>query len=222
MSLALSTSTTRNLLLDDYRYNDFPALTLGRSHQALMTALVQRLVILSHSLGRPPGTIGAPVATSLAAGNRPRPNVLVEEAVATCTPALPARPSASEPTCTYYGTCPRGYCLCPKPGFTLKAVSVVSQMRSQCIRMHQRPTPLRIRWCPSAELSVLPLHAAGLCRKGQQDLPRLYISSCTQTLTALISCQMARFWHKSNCSGTRYLVVMYKTTTRIMLIWDQN
>ena len=157
MFLALSTSTTRNLLLDDYRYNDFPALTSGRSHQALMTALVQQLVILFHSLGRPPGTIGAPVATSLAADDRPRLNVLVEEAVATCMHALPARPSASEPTCTHYRTCPRRYCLCPKPGFTPNAVSIVSQMRSQClvtIRMRQRPIPSRIWWCPSAELSA--------------------------------------------------------------------
>jgi len=33
---------------------------------------------------------------------------------------------------------------------------------------------------------VLPLHAAGPYRKGQQNLPVIYISSYTSTLTALI------------------------------------
>ena len=44
----------------------------------------------------------------------------------------------------------------------------------------------RIWWCPTAEFSVLPLHAAGPYRKGQKNLPHLYISSYTPTLTALI------------------------------------
>ena len=49
-----------------------------------------------------------------------------------------------------------------------------------------QPTQSRIWWCPTAEFSVLPLHAAGPYRKGQQNLPYLYISSYTPTLTALI------------------------------------
>jgi CHAT domain-containing protein/tetratricopeptide (TPR) repeat protein len=48
------------------------------------------------------------------------------------------------------------------------------------------PSQSRIWWCPTAEFSVLPLHAAGPYRKGQQNLPHLYISSYTPTLTALI------------------------------------
>ncbi|KAF8122050.1 TPR-like protein [Boletus edulis] len=48
------------------------------------------------------------------------------------------------------------------------------------------PLQSRIWWCPTAEFSVLPLHAAGPFRKGQQNLPNLYISSYTPTLTALI------------------------------------
>ena len=48
------------------------------------------------------------------------------------------------------------------------------------------PYQSRIWWCPTAEFSVLPLHAAGPYRKGQQNLPHLYISSYTPTLTALI------------------------------------
>ena len=48
------------------------------------------------------------------------------------------------------------------------------------------PSQSRIWWCPTAEFSTLPLHAAGPFRKGQQNLPQLYISSYTPTLTALI------------------------------------
>ncbi|KAI9458458.1 TPR-like protein [Boletus coccyginus] len=48
------------------------------------------------------------------------------------------------------------------------------------------PSPSRIWWCPTAEFSVLPLHAAGPYRKGQRNLTDIYISSYTPTLTALI------------------------------------
>ena len=48
------------------------------------------------------------------------------------------------------------------------------------------PSQSRVWWCPTAEFSVLPLHAAGPYRKGQRNLPQLYISSYTPTLTALI------------------------------------
>jgi CHAT domain-containing protein/tetratricopeptide (TPR) repeat protein len=48
------------------------------------------------------------------------------------------------------------------------------------------PSQSRIWWCPTAEFSVLPLHAAGPYRKGYKNLPHLYISSYTPTLTALI------------------------------------
>ena len=48
------------------------------------------------------------------------------------------------------------------------------------------PLQSRIWWCPTAEFSHLPLHAAGPYRVGQRNLPNLYISSYTSTLTALI------------------------------------
>ena len=48
------------------------------------------------------------------------------------------------------------------------------------------PSQSRIWWCPTAEFSVLPLHAAGPYRTGHKNLPHLYISSYTPTLTALI------------------------------------
>ena len=54
-----------------------------------------------------------------------------------------------------------------------------------CLQAHY-PSQSRIWWCPTAEFSVLPLHAAGPYRKGQRNLPHLYISSYTPTLSALI------------------------------------
>jgi CHAT domain-containing protein len=53
------------------------------------------------------------------------------------------------------------------------------------------PSQSRIWWCPTAEFSVLPLHAAGPYRKGRRNLPHLYISSYAPTLTALIRAR----WH---------------------------
>ena len=54
------------------------------------------------------------------------------------------------------------------------------------------PRRSRIWWCPTAEFSLLPLHAAGSFRKGQPTLPDLYISSYTPTLTALIRARQTR------------------------------
>lgn len=48
------------------------------------------------------------------------------------------------------------------------------------------PPHSRIWWCPSAEFSFLPLHAAGPLRNGQKNFSDLYMSSYTTTLTALI------------------------------------
>lgn len=44
----------------------------------------------------------------------------------------------------------------------------------------------RIWWCPTGETWSLPLHAAGPYRKGQRNLPDLFVSSYTPTLMALI------------------------------------
>ncbi|KIJ65832.1 hypothetical protein HYDPIDRAFT_87222 [Hydnomerulius pinastri MD-312] len=43
----------------------------------------------------------------------------------------------------------------------------------------------RIWWCPTAEFTSLPLHAAGPYRSGKPNLSDLYISSYTPTLAAL-------------------------------------
>jgi CHAT domain-containing protein/tetratricopeptide (TPR) repeat protein len=69
-----------------------------------------------------------------------------------------------------------------------------------------RPFQSRIWWCPTAEFSVLPLHVAGPYRKGQQNLPHLYISSYTPTLAALIH---ARRHDPSNSTTeqTRFIAI---------------
>ena len=50
------------------------------------------------------------------------------------------------------------------------------------------PRGARIWWCPTSKLTTLPLHAAGPYRnlKGALNLPNIYVSSYTPTLTALI------------------------------------
>ncbi|KAF8129523.1 TPR-like protein [Boletus edulis] len=61
---------------------------------------------------------------------------------------------------------------------------IVSSIVDVLLTTHPRQS--RIWWCPTADFSALPLHAAGPYRKGQLNLPDLYISSYTPTLTTLI------------------------------------
>jgi len=56
------------------------------------------------------------------------------------------------------------------------------------------PEKSRVWWCPTSELSSLPLHAAGPYRPKQKNLPDIYTSSYTTTLSALIRA-------RSNTSG---------------------
>ncbi|KAG1900928.1 CHAT domain-containing protein [Suillus fuscotomentosus] len=44
----------------------------------------------------------------------------------------------------------------------------------------------RVWWCPTSKLTSLPIHAAGPYRKGASNMPNIYISSYTPTLSALI------------------------------------
>jgi tetratricopeptide (TPR) repeat protein len=67
-----------------------------------------------------------------------------------------------------------------------------------CLAKMRVPEKSRIWWCPTSKLSGLPLHAAGPYRPGQKNLPDIYISSYTTTLSALIRA-------RSNTSG-QYIV----------------
>lgn len=53
----------------------------------------------------------------------------------------------------------------------------------------------RIWWCPSGLASRLPLHAAGPYNNVDQDLPDLFISSYTPTLSALVRAREA--WNRN-------------------------
>jgi hypothetical protein len=61
-----------------------------------------------------------------------------------------------------------------------------------CNRLSQLEVPQgsRIWWCPTSKLCALPLHAAGLYEEPfiqNSNLPDIYISSYTSTLSALIT-----------------------------------
>ncbi|KAG1821039.1 CHAT domain-containing protein [Suillus subaureus] len=48
------------------------------------------------------------------------------------------------------------------------------------------PKGSRVWWCPTSKLTSLPIHAAGPYRKGASNMPNVYVSSYTPTLSALI------------------------------------
>ncbi|KAF8126283.1 CHAT domain-containing protein [Boletus edulis] len=50
----------------------------------------------------------------------------------------------------------------------------------------------RIWWCPTSIFTAFPLHAAGQYRRGGRDLDRLYVSSYTPSLSALIKARKGR------------------------------
>ena len=74
------------------------------------------------------------------------------------------------------------------------------------------PYQSRIWWCPTAGLSLLPIHAAGPYRKGQRNLANLYISSYTPTLTALIRARLHDLPHSSS-KGKRFVCIGQATAT---------
>ncbi|EGO26540.1 hypothetical protein SERLADRAFT_447721 [Serpula lacrymans var. lacrymans S7.9] len=54
------------------------------------------------------------------------------------------------------------------------------------------PKGSRIWWCPTSKLAFLPLHAAGPYRNREANLPHLFVSSYTPTLSALIRSRRSR------------------------------
>ena len=68
------------------------------------------------------------------------------------------------------------------------------------------PCQSRIWWCPTAEFSLLPLHAAGPYRNGEQNLSDIYISSYIPTLSALIRARRPST-SNSTSQGKNFLAV---------------
>ncbi|KAG1729238.1 CHAT domain-containing protein [Suillus lakei] len=62
----------------------------------------------------------------------------------------------------------------------------------------------RIWWCPTAEFTLLPLHAAGSYERNKHNLSHFYISSYTPTLTALIR---ARQQVSHNASDEHFVAI---------------
>ncbi|KAG1908927.1 CHAT domain-containing protein [Suillus fuscotomentosus] len=62
---------------------------------------------------------------------------------------------------------------------------VVDPVVRALIESEVRPNS-RIWWCPTAEFTLLPLHAAGPYEKGRDNLSDMYISSYTPTLATLV------------------------------------
>ncbi|KAG2128448.1 CHAT domain-containing protein [Suillus cothurnatus] len=56
----------------------------------------------------------------------------------------------------------------------------------QALRLLNVPPGSRIWWCPTAEFTLLPLHAAGPYERERDNLPQIYISSYTPTLATLV------------------------------------
>ena len=68
------------------------------------------------------------------------------------------------------------------------------------------PPQSRIWWCPTAEFSLLPLHAASPYRRGQLGFSDLYVSSYTSTLSALIRTRRPGLSNAVN-DGTRIVAI---------------
>ncbi|KAG8911179.1 hypothetical protein FRC02_006745 [Tulasnella sp. 418] len=76
------------------------------------------------------------------------------------------------------------------------------------------PPRSRIWWCPTSVSALLPLHAAGPFRRNQLNLPDIYISSYTPTLSALVESfrQISTSTPSSQPSIPRLLLVMQPET----------
>jgi CHAT domain-containing protein len=62
----------------------------------------------------------------------------------------------------------------------------------------------RIWWCPTAEFTLLPLHAAGPYERNRDNLSQIYISSYTPTLATLVHARRSVSQHAS----TQYFVAI--------------
>ncbi|KAG2106211.1 CHAT domain-containing protein, partial [Suillus discolor] len=62
----------------------------------------------------------------------------------------------------------------------------------------------RIWWCPTAEFTLLPLHAAGAYEKKRDSLSHIYISSYTPTLATLVR---ARKQDSRDASPQRFVAI---------------
>ena len=90
-----------------------------------------------------------------------------------------------------------------------------------CLSQLGIPQESRIWWCPTSELCALPLHAAGLYKpkKWNFNLPDIYTSSYTPTLSALISARSNMVIGQSNVP--RLLVIGQPDTESLANVQDE-
>ncbi|KAG1739320.1 TPR-like protein [Suillus lakei] len=74
----------------------------------------------------------------------------------------------------------------------------------QALRVSNVHPGSRIWWCPTAEFTLLPLHAAGPYERKRDNLSRIYISSYTPTLTTLVRARQ----RVSQYASTQYFVAI--------------
>ena len=90
-----------------------------------------------------------------------------------------------------------------------------------CLSQLGVPQESRIWWCPTSILCALPLHAAGLYEPGKQNsnLPDIYTSSYTPTLSALISARYNTVIGQSNVP--KLLVIGQHDTESLKNVQDE-
>ncbi|KIK32461.1 hypothetical protein CY34DRAFT_101467, partial [Suillus luteus UH-Slu-Lm8-n1] len=74
----------------------------------------------------------------------------------------------------------------------------------QTLRMLNVRPGSRIWWCPTAEFTLLPLHAAGPYERNRDNLSQIYISSYTPTLATLVHARRS----VSQYASTQYFVAI--------------
>ncbi|KAG2139214.1 TPR-like protein [Suillus clintonianus] len=74
----------------------------------------------------------------------------------------------------------------------------------QALRISNVHPGSRIWWCPTAEFTLLPLHAAGPYERGRDNLSQIYISSYTPTLATLVRARK----RVSQYASTQYFVAI--------------
>jgi len=79
------------------------------------------------------------------------------------------------------------------------------------------PIESRIWWCPTSVSSWLPLHVAGPYRRGEPNLPDLFVSSYTPTLGALIRARRDPIERPANCPPSILIVSQSDTPGSVRL-----
>ncbi|KAG8923961.1 hypothetical protein FRC02_010781 [Tulasnella sp. 418] len=92
----------------------------------------------------------------------------------------------------------------------------------QMLQQLKVPLGSRIWWCPTSDLGLLPIHAAGPYRRNMLNLPDMYISSYTSSLSALMKAiQAGRMLGKQEPSSAQIphllMIAQPETPTQVKI-----